>query len=101
MVEVARPRVGENMHPGGGDGAKQPLGLIAIGIEESVDGGNHTLDFETFATRYVEGPVIEDLDLEPLEEVMLLTGASVPPIDTFSLQSQTLRIEPRGNLEAA
>ena len=98
---MARPRVSENVHAGGGDGAKQPFGLIAIRIEEPVDGSDHALDLESFATWNIEGSILEDLDLEPLKDSVLLAETLVPTFDAFSLQSETLRIEPRGNLEAA
>ena len=100
-MEVARPWVGEDMDTGGRNCAEQALGLIAIGIEEPVDGGEHALDLESFAVRYVEGPVIEDLDLEALENSVLLAETSIPPIDALPLQSQTFRVETRGDLESA
>lgn len=93
MMEVARPRVGQNVDARCGDGAEKAFGLVAVGVEEAVDGGDNALDLEPFAPWDIEGSVLEDLDLEALKDPMVLAEALVPAIDAFALQPQALGIE--------
>ncbi len=40
IMKVSAARVGEDMHAGGLNGAQEPFGLIAVGVEGAVDSGH-------------------------------------------------------------
>ena len=87
MMEVAASRVGKNVHLRSLDGAQETFGLIAVRVELTVDGGNHAVDLETFAPGHIEGAVGQDLDLEPLEKMVVLSVlvcSSVRPVRRWS-----------------
>ena len=101
MMEVSAPRMGKNVHFGCVDSAQETLGLIAVGFEMTVDGGDHAVDFEAFTLGYVKGTVNQDLDFEPLEESVVFAVLIIPALDTLPLETNPLAIEPGRYLEAA
>jgi len=101
MMEVAAFRVGENVDLGRVNGTQEPIGLIAVWVEMTVDGGNHAVDLEAFALGHIESAVDQDLDLEPLEKAMVLTVLIIPALDTPTLEADPFPIETRRDLEAA
>jgi len=101
MMEVTAPRVGEDVHLGRVDGAQKTFGLIAARVELTVDGGDHTINFEAFAPGHVEGAVDQDLDLEPLEKAVVLAVLIIPALDSPALETDPFPVEPRRDLEAA
>ncbi len=101
MVEVTPARVGEDMDLRRAGGPYETFGLITVGVEVTVDRGHDAVDLETLSLRHVEGAVLQDLDLEALEQVMVLTPLAVPPFDPPPLQADPFPVEAGRDLEAA
>ena len=101
VVEVTTTGVGEDVHLRSVNGAQQPIGLITVGIELTVDGGDHAVDLETFAPGHIESAVGQDLDFETLEEPMIFAVPVIPSFDPPALEADPFPVEPRRDLEAS
>jgi len=75
--------------------------LVAVGVEMTVDRGDHAFDFEAFTLGYVKSTVDQDLDLESLEETVVIGVLVIPSLDTLPLETNPLAIEPGRDLETA
>jgi hypothetical protein len=101
VVKMASSRMGENVDIGRVDGPEETLGLVTVGVEVAVDGGDHAVHFESLASGDIECPVFEHLDFKALEQMMVLAVPGVPSLHPLTLETHTLLVEPGGDLEAA
>ncbi len=101
MMEVAAARVGQDVHARSLNGAYEPLGLIAVGVEMAVYRGHHAVHLEALALGHIEGAICEDLDLEPLKQSMVLRVMAVPALDPAALESNPFAVETGSDLQTA
>lgn len=101
VMKVAASRVAEDVNLRRRDRAQQPLSLIAIRVEASMNGSNHTVDLETLTSRYIQRSVLKDLDLKTLEEEEIILLLAIPTGHPAPLHPNSLSIQSRGYLEAS
>jgi hypothetical protein len=100
VVKMAASWMGKHVHLWRANGAQEALRLIAVGVEVTVDSGHHAVNLEAFSFWHIEGAVFENLDLESMKQVVVLSVPVVPVLDSPALETDPFPIEPRRDLEA-